>query len=101
MTCHTGPSGLSTFGRVGPRLCAAAGVAVDAANAAQEAKAAKATRRARLSPTFPNIDFIRKLSLHLFRIFISYDTSGRQALVFERLPVLRKTDTGIGCQEWR
>src|SRR5207249_11120680 len=35
MTCHTGPSGRSTFGRVAPRFCPATGTAMDTATAAQ------------------------------------------------------------------
>src|SRR5437660_6627046 len=81
MTCHTGPSGLSTFGRVAPRLCAATGVATDAAKAAQEVKA---TRRARHSPTFPNIDFIRKLS---FIYFASSQPGKPPGAVTETIPM--------------
>src|SRR5438132_4816766 len=42
MTCHTGPSGRSTFGRVAPRFCAAAGAAIVAANTAKAASNATA-----------------------------------------------------------
>src|SRR5437867_2828521 len=53
MTCHTGPSGLSTFGRAAPRFCAATGVATDAA------KAAIRIRRAAQTAAPCNLDFIK------------------------------------------
>src|SRR5262249_144719 len=57
MTCHTGPSGLSTFGRVAPlEFCAATGVAKCIASAAAAAK------RTRDTPDFPDINFIGNLS---------------------------------------
>src|SRR5262245_26758539 len=37
MTCHTGPSGRSTLGRVAPRFCAATGAARATASAAMPA----------------------------------------------------------------
>src|SRR5438874_12863357 len=52
ITCHTGPSGRSTFGRVAPRFCAAAGAAMKAA------KAAMRTTRAANTAALSNIRFI-------------------------------------------
>src|SRR5262245_43302079 len=56
MTCHTGPSGRSTFGRVAPRFCAAAGTVRNAT------AAAATTSRATQTVVLQNLDFIRNIS---------------------------------------
>ena len=57
MTCHTGPSGRSTFGRVAPRFCAATGATRDAVNAAIT------TSRAGPTAALPNLNFIGDFSI--------------------------------------
>src|SRR5215510_9326835 len=67
ITCHTGPSGRSTFGRVAPRLfCAATGTLRDALNAAMR------TKRTDHIAAFSKIDFILKFSIKQIRASVPY-----------------------------